>query len=243
MLSSAKIGDKAALVLNDVDGVSWTVTELAKWINAACRELVRLKPTALTASVAMLLAAGTRQSLAGASFVKTADGSAASLTALQLLAVERNMGSAGTQPGAAVTATEREKLDVLLPGWHQLAAGQEISRFMFDPKDPLAFWNYPPAPASPALYVQVLVSRAPVNVLDDADTVLGTDDIDPDLADIYEDVLVDGVLALALAKDAGLPGAAQRQALHAGRFASALGVKLQNEVQLSPRRAKQSEGQ
>ncbi len=232
MLSSSKIGDKCALVLNDAGFVSWKVPEMAKWINLATRDLVLLKPTALTANVAMLLTPNaTKQSLAGASFVNTADGSAATVTALQLLDVTRNLGATGTEAaaGSAVTRVERQVLDTMLPGWHALAAGTEVSRFVFDQADPLTFYVFRKAPAT-ALYLETVVSREPVNTLDDAATELGSDDIDAGLSDIYESPLVDATLARSFAKEAENPGSMARSAAHYRAFASALGVKLQNEA-------------
>lgn len=236
MLSSSKIGEKAALILNDAGYITWTVSEMAKWINAACRELVLLKPTALVATVAVLLLAGTRQSLIGASFVNPVDGSAAVLTPLQLLEVVRNMGSDGTQAGSAVVGVERKVLDVMLPGWHQVAAGSEIRNFMFDPKDPKTFYNYPQATASPAMYAEVVVSRAPINTLSDAAVALGNNDIDADLDDVFESALVDNVLSRAFAKDSNNQAYLARSQGHYNAFANAIGVKLQNETRQKPQR-------
>lgn len=235
MLSSSKIGEKAALILSDAGYVTWTVATLAKWINLACRDLVVMKPTALTQRVSMLLSAGTRQTLAGATFKNPSDGQAATLTALQLLDVSRNMGADGITAGRAITVIERRALDVMLPGWHGSTAGSEIRHVMPDPDDPKTFYNYPPVAASPALYAEMLASRLPVNTLSDAASSLGTDDIDAGLDESYESALVDGTLYRAFSGDSETADP-QRSAMHRQAMAAALGVKLQTEKVYKPRR-------
>jgi hypothetical protein len=240
MLSSSKIGAKAALILKDTGHVTWTVADLAKWINLACLDLVLLKPTALTASVAILLASGTKQSLTGAAFKNTADGTAAALTALQLLEPVRNMGVDGQTPGRAITTAERTVLDTMLPGWHAGAPASEIRHLIPKPKDPQGFFVYPPATAAPAVYAEVLVARAPVNTLSDSATVLADDDIDAGLDDTYESALVDGVLHRAFSGDSETADP-QRAQWHYRQFAAALGVKVQTEKIYAPRRRDEGE--
>lgn len=239
MLSSSKIGGKAARILNDAGHVTWTVADLATWINLACKDLVLLKPTALTFRGSMLLAAGTRQNLSGASF-KNPNGTAATPTALQLLDASRNMGANGTTAGRAITVIERKTLDAMLPGWHAGAAGTEIRHVMPDPDDPKGFYNYPPATASPAMYAEVLTSRLPVNTLLDTATALGTDDIDAGLDEVYESALVDGVLHRAFSGDSETADPA-RAAYHYRQFAQALGVKVQTEKVYRPRKNEEGE--
>ncbi len=236
MLSSSKIAEKAGLLLQDATNVRWAIPEMAKWINAGCRELVMLKPTALTANVAMLLTAGTKQSLLGATFKKTADGSATTIAPLQLLEVTRNLGTTGTeaQAGRAITGVKREILDVTLPGWHSAASTSEVLHFMFDPKDPKTFYVYPKATADPVMYVEVVMSKAPTNTLLDTATSLGSDDIDSEIDDIYESVLVDYVLYRAYSKDSQHTANANRAAWHYQAFQAALGVKFKNEVVMKP---------
>ena len=235
-LSSREIAKKAALVLQDVSYGRWEIPEMATWINAACRELVRIKPSALTANVGMRLVAGSKQSLAGAQLVQTTDGAAAPYVALQLLEVVRNLGATGTgaSAGAAVVGLERKILDVALPGWHSLPATGSVKHVMTDPKDPGTFYVFPQATATPAMYLEVLVSRLPINALTDDATELGDGDIDPGIDASYELPLVHGVLALALAKDGESAAYAQRSLMHQQQFEMALGVKVRNEVLLAP---------
>jgi hypothetical protein len=235
-LSSQSIADKASLLLQDQTNVRWSVPEMAKWINAACRELVLLKPSALTANVAILLTAGTKQSLVGASFKSTPTGAATTISPIQLLEVVRNLGATGAEAnaGGAITGIARKVLDVTLPGWHAMSAGPEIKHFMFDPKDPKTFYVYPKATAEPAMYVEILLSKSPTNTLIDSATALGSGDIDAGIDDVYESVLVDYVLYRAYSKDSEHTANANRSQFHFQAFASALGVKLKNEFTLAP---------
>lgn len=237
MLSSSSIERKATLLLQDDTNVRWSIPEMAKWINAACRELVVFKPSALTANVAMLLNAGTKQSLIGATFKNTPDGSAATLSPIQLLEVVRNLGATGTEAnaGRAITGIDRKILDVTLPGWHTMASRGEVFHFMFDPKDVKTFYVYPRATADPAMCVEVLVSKSPTNALSDEAEELDVNDIDPGIDEVYENVLVDYVLYRAYSKDSDHTANAQRSQWHYQAFLSALGVKLANETRFAPK--------
>jgi len=203
-LSSTAIGAKAAKRLQDKGFVRFTLADMASWINAACRLLVRVKPTLLTANVAMLLVAGTKQTLSGATFVNTVDGSEANLTALQILEAVRNLGAEGTEAlaGSPITVIPRATLDQVYPGWHGAPAQEEIVYLMFDAKDPESFYVYPRATASPAMYVELMLARLPVNTLLDEAAALGSGDLDAGIGAIYEDVLVDAVCYQAFSVDA-----------------------------------------
>jgi hypothetical protein len=235
-LSSTSIAAKAALLLVDETNIRWTIPEVAKWINAGCKELVLLKPTALAANVAMLLTAGTKQSLIGATFKSTVDGSAVSVSPIQLLDATRNLGATGieTAAGNAVTLVDRQVMDVVSRGWHSATTAWEIKHVMFDPRDPKSFYVYPKATASPAMYLEIVVSKAPTNTLLDSATSLGTSDIDAGIDEIYEGVLVDYVLYRAYAKDAEFTANASRSQWHYEAFRAALGAKLANETGLAP---------
>jgi hypothetical protein len=237
-LSSTAIGAKAAKRLQDKGFVRFTLADMASWINAACRLLVRVKPTLLTANVAMLLVAGTKQTLSGATFVNTVDGSEANLTALQILEAVRNLGAEGTEAlaGSPITVIPRATLDQVYPGWHGAPAQEEIVYLMFDAKDPESFYVYPRATASPAMYVELMLARLPVNTLLDEAAALGSGDLDAGIGAIYEDVLVDAVCYQAFSVDAEQSAASgQLAAFYLKRVYEELGVKLQNEVNLAPK--------
>ncbi len=235
-MSSSSIAAKAALLLVDETNIRWAVPEMAKWINAGCQEIVVWKPNSLTANVSMLLVAGTKQNLVGASFKNTDSGAAVTVAPIQMIDVVRNMGTAGTEAtaGRAVTGVAREILDTTLPEWHTIVGNGEVKHFWFDAKDPKRFYVFPKATASPATHVEVVVSRAPANTLSDSASSLGSNDIDAELGDIYESALVDYVLYRAYSKDSQHTANANRSQWHYEAFKAALGVKTQNEVGLRP---------
>lgn len=188
-----------------------------------------LKPSALTATVAMLLKAGTKQTLVGATYKETVGGTAATVNASQLLEVIRNLGDAGTEADAGTTILpiSRQLIDVLLPDWHTASCIGYIRHFISDPKDPKTFYVYPKASSSPAMYVEVAVSRVPTEIAALADT------IDSGLDDMYENSLIDYVLYRAYSKDSEFTPNAERAQRHYQLFQQSLGIKLQNEVAMS----------
>lgn len=235
-LSSSTIAAKASLLLLDETSVRWSIPEMAKWINSGTRELVLIKPNALTSNASMLLAAGSKQSLTGATFKNTVSGATLTVSPMQLIDVVRNMGTDGmeTSAGRAVTGLARDILDTTLPNWHSVSSAGEVRHFVFDPKDPKRFYVYPKATASPAMHLEVVISRAPTNALLDSATSYGTSDLDAEIDDIYESVLVDYVLYRAYSKDSQHTANAQRSQWHYQAFREALGSRVTNEFGLRP---------
>ena len=234
MLSSLVIGRKVARIMNDLDADAeferTGIPEIATWINEACLEIVRLKPSELTARVAMKLTPGsTRQRLAVAEFVDMADGTEVQqFVPLQLLDVGRNMGADGMTPGTVTRKIEQQAIDGMLPDWHTRKAEKEIRWVIVDPNEKMAFQVCFQAPATD-LYVEVLVSRKPFNILlNDADE-LGTDDIDAGLSDALETAVAAYVAHKVLAKDStsAVNEARSQSCLRA--FGTAIGVEVAND--------------
>lgn len=232
-LSSSSIAAKTSLLLVDETGIRWSVSEMCKWINAATNELVLLKPTALTANVAVELLPGTKQNLVGATFVNTQTGVTTTIKPIQLLDVVRNLGASGLESasGSAITGIARDILDTTLPDWHSTVGG-EVRHYVFDPKDPKRFYVYPGTAGN--WHVEVIVSRGPVNSLSDGATAYGTNDIDPEIDDVYEGALVDYCMYRAYLKDSEHTSNAQRAQWHYEAFRAALGGKVRNEFTLRP---------
>lgn len=213
-VTGQNIADKVELLLQDETNVRWTEPELLGWINSGQREIAIAKPNALTSNATMLLTAGsTKQNIP--------------VAGIQLLDVVRNMGSAGTAAGRAVTGIDRKILDSSLPTWHSDAnSGSEVKHFTFDARDPKTFYVFPKAPAT-ALYVEIIMSINPT-VLASLGSTISYDDI-------YEAVLIDYVLYRAYSKDSEHTTNMQRSAAHYQAFMNALGLKTRGEIGLSPR--------
>lgn len=203
---------KAATIIQDTTSTRWPASELVGWLNSAQREVMIYRPDANPKFIALTLVAGTRQTL-------PADG-------VKLLDVMRNTN------GAAIRQVKREILDAQNPSWHTMAAGP-IVHFMFDEREPRAFYVYRPAAVNAqvdALYsaypVQVAVPAAGQTIAD----VTG----DIGLPDIFEGALTDYVLYRAYSKDAQYAGNGQRAAAHYQQFANALGIEVKATAQFSP---------
>ncbi len=109
--------------------VRWDrLLELLPLLNAFQRMLCIHKPSAYTKNLAVVLAAGAKQTL-------PSDG-------VGLCNVEHNAGAAGTTPGRAVLLVDRATLTQLNPNW-MTATGTAVEHFVHDQRDPKVFYVYP----------------------------------------------------------------------------------------------------
>ncbi|CAB4211892.1 hypothetical protein UFOVP1419_45 [uncultured Caudovirales phage] len=219
------VAAKVAKILNDDDNIRCTVEELAMWFNSANLQIVNLKPDTLTGNGDISLVAGTKQSAASV----TVGG--VTKTGLRLLDVIRNVGTYKR----AVAVRERRVLDTTMPNWHGSTANAEVKFFMFDERDPLTFYNYPPQPSGTTSKVEGLVSLAPTPVTKaaaDAQGFLGDPDVE--LSNVYEGTIIDLMLARALAKDSKIIGNMQRAQAHFAAAATSLGQKVQSDKFFAP---------
>jgi len=179
-ITAGAIIDKAEIIIQDATNIRWPQAELLGWLNDGQREVVLHKPSASVLNASVALATGTTKQTIPAAGV-------------QLIDVVRNMGAAGSTPGAAVRIVSREVLDAQLPTWHADAnAGGDIKHYMFDPRDPKTFYVYPKAPAT-AWYVELIYSASPTDCASIASTIA--------LDDIYANALMNYVLYRAYSKD------------------------------------------
>jgi hypothetical protein len=215
-ITGKNIVDRAAIILQDTTGVRWPQTdELLLWLNDGQREVVLRKPESCATNAAVVLVAGTKQSIPA--------------TGIQLIDIVRNMGTTGTTAGRACTRIDRQILDEQRPDWHDAAdADDEVLHWMFDPRDPKHFYVYPPQPSSDFGYVEIVYASAPTDVANLTDATIGLDDV-------YAGALLDYVLYRAYSKDADLtPGAPQRAMAHYQNFITSLGAKIQVEQTTNP---------
>lgn len=218
------IAEKVAKILNDDDNIRCTVPELVMWFNAAQKEIVKLKPDTLTANGSITLVAGTKQSAAVVTVNSVAK------TGLRLLDVIRNTGA----HQRAIRPRNREVLDTTMPDWHSSTANAEMKFFMFDPRDPLTFYNYPPQPATGMGTVEALVSVAPTAVTAAVDGLTFTADQQLSVSELHESDMIDLMLARALSKDSKIIGNMQRAQAHYAAAATSLGAKVQSDRYFAP---------
>lgn len=224
-IAASVIFDKVKRILQDETNVRWTVADLVGWFNSAQREVALLKPDALSSNTSKQLAAGTKQSIPE--------------SGLRLLDVIRNLGTDGTTPGLAITGIPRKVLDTTLPDWHSSTPSAVAKRFVFDERDPLTFYVFPPQPATGQGYVELLISLAPTDI-----TVVSNEPSgNLSLPDLYENAIIDHILYRAFSEDSGNPLGAQKAQMHYAAFATALGQKVQAERYYAPKRTATSDQQ
>ena len=202
-ITGSSIVDRAGVLLQDLASVRWERSELLAWLNDGQRAAVALKPELSTSTAPLQLAAGvTKQAIPSG--------------ALRLLNVTRNLGAAGTTPGAAIRVVDRASLDAFVPTWHADAnAVGLIQHFIPDAGDPRAFYVYPKAPAT-AWYIEVVTSVPPADT-NDSGGAIGIDDV-------YAPALLNYVLFRAYSKDAEAAASAQLATSYFAAFRAELGV-------------------
>lgn len=203
--------------LNDTTSVRWPVAELVRYLNDGQREVGTYRPDALVSGATHTLTAGSKQSL-------PANG-------LKLMDIVRNAGASQR----AIRMTNRQILDAQIPNWHNLAGSTEILHFIYDPRDPLVFYVYPPAAASGAA-VYMIYAGYPAAITEPAEgstytAVTGNIGI----PDIFANSLVDYVLYRAYTKDTEYAGNAARATAHYQAFTNALTVEANATAVASPK--------
>jgi hypothetical protein len=209
MTTAQDVIDKAENVLQDILNARWGAPELLGWYNDGQKAIVVRKPDAYVKNEAFVLIAGTRQSVPG--FV--------------VIDIVRNMGTAGTAPGDAITKIDRAEMDLANPSWHTDVASATVKHWMYDDRDPSRFWVYPPQPGSAFGFVDAIWSAAPPDALLATAMALNA---------VYEPVLIDWILFRAYSKDAANSLYSRDRAVaHAQMFLAALGSQESAEAMVS----------
>lgn len=171
-LTGQYIADGAWTKVNEAIGgsaVRWPAAEALRWINNGQREIVNRSPRSNSKTGRIAITnTDTRQDLAALGVT----------TAVQVIDILRNVSSTGT-PRRALTKRDRVWLDDQLPGWHATAPATDAIHWMYDDRDPLAFFIYPPVANGNKL--EVVYAAAPTD-LANASSVI-------DLPDIYANAL------------------------------------------------------
>lgn len=213
-MQASDVTSRVGRALYDTDNVRWPVVELLEHITDAERMIVQLLPDANAVNEAVQLVTGTRQQL-------PADG-------IRLMRVTRNMGEAGTTPGRVIYPTTRDSLDAELPDWHE-SEGSEIEHYIYDPgADRTRFYVYPGVPDGENVYVEVVYSALPAEVVTESQVLT--------LGDQYLPAVLDWVLYRCWSKDADYAGNTSRAMAHQQSFYQQLGVKFQAAARVDPNR-------
>lgn len=216
MLASELI-ERAQIIIQDVLGVRWPLTELCMWLNDGQRDIAVQKPSANSRITELPIKEGTRQEL-DAKFVA-------------LLRPVRNL-EAGIH-SSVVTVVSRDLMDAQAPNWHAKRPRKAVRHIMFDEADPRTFYVYPPNDGTGLMETVVSVLPVvfqPTGYADELESYAAP----IELRDEYTSPLVDYILYRAYSKDAQNAGAAQRAQLHYGLYANAVGIKAAVEANMSP---------
>lgn len=206
------ITNAVAAELQDPSNVRWSLEKLLGYVNAAQRAVALVRPDATATTVAVQLAAGTKQSL-------PAGGQ-------RLLKVIRNMGSDGITPGRVVRKTDADTLDRFDPDWHSAnKAKTTVLEYVYDDRTPETFYVNPPVASTSPVYVEISHSATPAEVTAVGDTLA--------IDDIYESALRHWVLYLAYSLNVEQRNA-NRAAAHYQGFFNVLGVKIRGDMMVSP---------
>lgn len=204
------ITTRVRILLNDQDETRWTPSELAAWTNDAQKLVALMRPDASVSNSVVSLSAGTKQSIPTDGF--------------RLLDVIRNIGSDGTSAGRAVRIVDREVLDSQDPMWHTTTQSATIKHFIYDNRNPLTFYVYPPAQSGAKL--ELMYSKAPAEVVNANDNLA--------ISDLYLDTVLNYVMYRAYSKDADFSANANLATGYLQVVYSMLGIKTQKDVAFSP---------
>ncbi|MDF3073465.1 MAG: hypothetical protein K0S54_1132 [Alphaproteobacteria bacterium] len=187
-------------LMNDEDRTRWTEEERIGWFNDAAAEIVLRRPAARAVTEVMELVGGT--------FQQCSEGAA------QLLNVVRNIKATGTG-GRVISIVDQQALNASDPDWHS-AKARETRHYMIDERSPTTFYVYPPAVSGAK--VEVLVSKAPPQVANAADTL----DIRPE----FTNAIINWALYRCHTKDDEVANGAVAT-IHYQAFTDAIGAPSQ----------------
>lgn len=222
-INAQSIIKRATDLLQDKTSVRWGVDELVRWLNDAQRSIIKARPDSMNITVTMTLAVGPRQDL---------DNATLTLLPIKLIDVTRNM--AATSKKSAVRFVDRNLLDLQVPGWYAMTPSVDIVHPMFDPRDPKAFYVYPPATALAQL--EIMYSAYPTDIVEPAEGSLFTAVTGGlSLPDIYADDVLNLIMFRAHSKDAEFAGNATLAASYLSLATASLGAEIAATVAVGPK--------
>lgn len=215
-IAAKDVVQRGVVTTQDTTSIRWPVGEWVRYLNDGQREIMLHRPDAFNKSATITCVAGTKQALPN-------DGA-------KLIDVQRN---ATVTSKRAIRICSREILDAQMPNWHNITGSDEIVHYMYDPREPKAFWVYPPANVTAK--VEINYSATPTDISEpaagsDYTAVVGNISV----ADIYANALLDYMLYRVYLKDADYAGNGARAQAHYATFATALGIELKTTMAIAP---------
>lgn len=206
----------------------YTERDMVIAVQAGVKALCKYLPTAGTRSIAMKLAAGSRQSIAKIipANAKNYDGSTLdeNICGIQLIELLRNMGPDGLTPGRSISIVDRQRMDGIDPLWHT-KTGSTVCQYAYNPQDPLTFFVIPAVPSSgPAVWVDLVLCAPPKPIEDGGEpgtekfAFSGSSTAIVGIDDQYEDELWNYAVAYLLLSNAKSANAITRASVHVQAF-------------------------
>jgi hypothetical protein len=169
----------AAELYGDTDYDRVETTDWIRYLNAAIRALILVRPDAGSVTEAVQLVAGVKQD-------KPSD-------ALRLLDISRNLGTDGDTPGRIVTPAKREHIDYSNLLWTADSGESYIENFSYDINKPDIFYVTPPVSSTVDVYVEMVTSQLP--------TAVTATTSDPGINDVFFEAVINFMLYRAFAAD------------------------------------------
>jgi len=156
-----------------------SVADWLRYLNAAIRATILVRPDAGSVSESYQLASGVKQTIPTAG--------------LRLLDIVRNMGSDGLTAGKIITPAKRQHIDYSNLLWPAATGGTAVDNFSYDPETPRIFYVTPPVASTTDVYVEIVTSQLPTKI-----TAVGDDD---GISDLFFEPLVQYMLYKAYTGD------------------------------------------
>ena len=193
-------------ILSDTSHITWTEPQLQDWLVDAERSIISVRADAGAVTEDVALVAGTRQALP--------DGG------IKLLSVVRNTG------GSSIRLVERGVKDDSDPNWHTETQSGTIYEYVFDDRIPASYFVSPPAVVSTSIEIEYSKEPGPYDFGSDPDITI---------SDVYVPQLIEWALYRCFSRsDESTPDYARSQA-HYQRWADMLGLKINSDIQVSPK--------
>jgi hypothetical protein len=171
--------EDAAELYGDTDYDRVSIVSWIKYLNAALRTLILVRPDAKAVTESVLLVAGTKQT-------KPTD-------SLRLLDISRNMGTDGTTVGKIITPAARDHIDYSNLLWHAATGEAAIDNYSYDKNVPDIFYVTPPVSSSVDVYIEMSHSQLPTTITAPGDSL--------DVNDVFFEPLVQYMLYKAFSVD------------------------------------------
>jgi hypothetical protein len=197
-------------LIDELPTKRWTDDELLRWLSDAQRTVVAIKPSQGLVQTSIQLVPGTMQTLPPGMFL--------------LLDIQRNLGLDGNTPGRAVTQISRENLDRVEPNWHASLRSDVTLHYLYDTKQPLVFFVYPPSTGQNWLDLNYAQTPPDFTALTDPMTI----------EVLYQTALFDYVMFRAHQKDSDYSAGESKAQVYLALFQMFVGVHEGAKVEDAP---------